>query len=125
MPTYATFYLLYLLSYWSLQGSLPLSNSSETLIAVDSGDDFIYLALKGGPILKISQTESLVMTNWSPYVRNGSGASQVRKSESQKGEGYELKGWQHTGLGTTQDQRSSAGLTALVMDRFCHFLPRS
>ena len=58
MQTCATFYRL---SSWSLQGSLPLSNSSETLIAVDSGDGFIYLALKGGPVVKDRHYMSLLI----------------------------------------------------------------
>lgn len=36
----------------SSKGSLPLSNSSETLMAVDSEDEFVYLALEGGCILQ-------------------------------------------------------------------------
>ncbi|CAK9059039.1 Hemicentin-1 (Fibulin-6) (FIBL-6) [Durusdinium trenchii] len=32
----------------SAAGSLPLSNASETLLAVDSGDEFMYVAVHGG-----------------------------------------------------------------------------
>lgn len=34
----------------TLEGSLPLSNASETLLAVDSGDEFMYVAVHGGAV---------------------------------------------------------------------------